>query len=399
MSIKKRFTAILSFLLAFCILLGVCGAFAAVAGETVEVEFTVLEDTEAIFMAKLELQYDHEALELIPNRSFEGDIKWYTFGMPLQPTFRIRENAAPGDYPVTLKILEASGPVGETVLSPEAALLFSEEHVIVERPPVEVPVYYADAATGELVKTETISLTAGQISMLEAGAPEGWEIIGGHSMSVNVSEDGQAVPQSVTFWLAATAPTPEAPPIPTPTSYVTMLPAAAPMAEPSPSPTKSIWVESDGVLVSVTQTLFVERSLGISFWYESDYLMAYDTQAEGEAYDAVIVTPSDPANDHPIFLEIMSLASVEKTAEEFLAEVPASFSLDAYGEVEEVVMDSGEHYRYCAGTRGDVYYEFYTVTGGRVDVCVIMSCPTDALDTYGARLDRLIWSLAFTSAE
>ena len=163
--------------------------------------------------------------------------------------------------------------------------------------------------------------------------------------------------------------------------------------------TKSIWVESDGAMVSVTQTLFVEKSLGVSFWYESDYLMAYDTQVEDEAYGSVIVTPSDPANDQPIFLEIMSLSSVEKTAEEYLAEVPASFSLDAYGAVEEVVMDSGEYYRYCAGTRGDVYYEFYTVTGGKVDVCVIMSCPTDALDTYGARLDRLIWSLAFTSAD
>ncbi len=179
-----------------------------------------------------------------------------------------------------------------------------------------------------------------------------------------------------------------------------MLPFACVSAEElETGATKSIWVESDGAMVSVTQTLFVEKSLGVSFWYESDYLMAYDTRVEDEAYGSVIVTPSDPANDQPVFLEIMSLASVEKTAEEYLAEVPASFSLDAYGAVEEVVMDSGEYYRYCAGTRGDVYYEFYTVTGGKVDVCVIMSCPTDALDTYGARLDRLIWSLAFTAAE
>ena len=177
-----------------------------------------------------------------------------------------------------------------------------------------------------------------------------------------------------------------------------LLPCANAPAEEAGA-TKSIWVESDGALVSVTQTLFVEKSLGVSFWYESDYLMAYDTQVEDEAYGSVIVTPSDPANDQPIFLEIMSLASVNKTAEEYLADVPASFSLDAYGTVEEVVMDSGEYYRYTAGTRGDVYYEFYTVTGGKVDVCVIMSCPTDTLDTYGARLDRLIWSLAFTGAE
>ncbi len=183
------------------------------------------------------------------------------------------------------------------------------------------------------------------------------------------------------------------------TALVMLLCSQATAEEAVTGTTQEIWVESDGALVTVTQTLFVEQSLGLSFWYESDYLMAYDTQVEDEAYGSVIVTPLDPTLDLPIFLEIMSLASVNKTPEEYLADVPTSFSLDAYGAVEEVVMDSGEYYRYTSGTKGDVYYEFYTITGGKVDVCVIMSCPIDSLDSYGARLDRLIWSLTFTSAE
>ncbi len=162
---------------------------------------------------------------------------------------------------------------------------------------------------------------------------------------------------------------------------------------------KIITVETDGVLETVTQTRFVEKTLGVSFWYESEYLMVYDTQVEDEAFGTVIVNPLDPANDQPVFLEIMSVSSLNMTAEEFLANVPASFSLDDCGEVEEAVMDTGEYYRYTAGYKGDVYYEFYTVTGSAVDLCIIMSCPMGAIETYGARLDRLIWSLAFESAE
>ena len=158
---------------------------------------------------------------------------------------------------------------------------------------------------------------------------------------------------------------------------------------------KVITVETDGVLEAVTQTRFVEKTLGIAFWYESEYLMAYDTQVEDEQYATVIVSPSDPENELPVFLEIMSVASLNMTAEEFLDNVPASFTLDDAGAPEEAVMDSGEHYSYMAGYRGDIYYEFYTVTGSKVDICVIMSCPMDAISTYGTRLDRLIWSLEF----
>lgn len=179
------------------------------------------------------------------------------------------------------------------------------------------------------------------------------------------------------------------------TAFVMLFCTASLAEETGDETEKVITVETDGVLETVTQTRFTEKSLGISFWYESEYLMVYDTQVEDEAYGTVIVNPLDPANEMPIFLEIMSVDSLNMTAEEFLSSVPASFSLDDSGAVEEAVMDTGEHYCYMAGYKGDVYYEFYTITGSEVDICVIMSCPMDAIATYGTRLDRLIWSLVF----
>ena len=243
MSIKKCFTVILSFMLAICVLSGACGALAAEAGETVEVEFTVLEDTGSVFAATLELQYDHEAFELVPNRIFDSDIKIYIYGIPLHATFRIREKAAPGDYPVTLKILEASDPMGEAVLSPETALVFSEEQIIVEHPPVEVPVYYYDAATGKLIKTEAIMLPAGWTGMVTGNAPEGYVVTGGQSMEVTISEDGQAVPPIVTFWLATPTPMPTATPTRTPT----------PTATPSPAPTPLVLQQVGGFKAQKTE--------------------------------------------------------------------------------------------------------------------------------------------------
>ena len=230
MNVKKRFCVILSFLLAICMLPVARGAMAAEAGETVEVEFTVLEDTGAVFAATVELMYDHEALELTPNRIFDSDRKIFLYGTLLRASFRIRENAAPGEYPVTLKILEASGPMGEAVLSPETALVFSEERVKAERPPAEVPVYYIDEATGEVLKTETLLLPVGGTSTVTAEAPDGWAVNGAQNIPVTVSGDGQVMPPTVAFWLIMPTPVPTftaAPtPVPTPTS------APAPSGKP-----------------------------------------------------------------------------------------------------------------------------------------------------------------------
>ena len=278
MSIKKCFTVILSFLLAMvlplCSLSEDSSVLTAVAGETVEVEFTVLEDTGAVFAATVELQYDRKALELVPNRIFDGDRKIFTYGMLLRASFRIRENAAPGDYPVTLKILDASDSSGLPVLSPETVLVFSEEHIKVERPPVEVPVYYIDAATGALLKTETKKFSAGQIAMVMAEAPEGWTVNGVQTIPVTVSEDGQAMPPTVTFWLTMPTPTASLTPVPTPTASPTPAPTSSPVPNPTaPQPVSNLRV-TERERTSITLT-----------WDGMDYAGPYKVECRQSGTD------------------------------------------------------------------------------------------------------------------
>ncbi len=271
---------LLALALAMLMLTGAVNAPAAEAGETVTLEFTVLKDTGEIYAATVELMYDHEALELAPNRIFDSDKKIFIYGTLLRASFRIRENAAPGDYPVTLKILDASGPMGEAVLSPETALVFSEEYVTVERPPAEVPVYYIDEATGELLKAETMLLPVGGTSTVTAEAPEGWAVNGAQSIPVTVSGDGQAMPPTVTFWLIMPTPTP------TPTATPTPAPTPTPAA---PQPVTDLRViEKDNRSVTLAWNgmenagpyKVVYRMSGTNKWTSYDGNIVYDTKAE-----------------------------------------------------------------------------------------------------------------------
>ena len=247
-----------------------CGALAAKAGETVTVGFSVLKDTGEIILAKLELQYDHEALELITNQGTDGDIRWYTHGQPLHPAFRVRVNAASGDYPVTLKILGAAAPMGEAILSPENALVFSEEHVTVERSAVEVPVYYM-LTDGSILFTDHAALTVGRTSSVPAKAPEG-SVVGGQSMQVTVSEDGQAVPPCVTFWLATPVPTLTGAPDPTP--MPTEAPSSGPITAPAASRAVSNLRVTDRERTSITLT-----------WDDAEYAGPYKVESRKSGTD------------------------------------------------------------------------------------------------------------------
>ena len=194
---------LLALALALCMLTGVCGAFAAEAGETVEVTFSMLSNPGNAYMIKITLEYDHEALELVPNDIFDMDSYLAKFNENLSAVFRIREDARPGTYPVTIRAVEASDSKGNLAQLPT----YSGAAVTVELPPVEVPVYYFDAATGELLKADSATLPAGRTSTVKAEAPEGWVVTGGQSIQVTVTEDGEAIPSMITFWLAVPEPT------------------------------------------------------------------------------------------------------------------------------------------------------------------------------------------------
>ena len=154
-------------------------------------------------------------------------------------------------------------------------------------------------------------------------------------------------------------------------------------------------VETDGVLETVTQTRFEEKILGISFWYESEYLVVYDSVGEVEDLPTIIINPVGTDSMLPVYMEITAADALGMTPEQFLEEMPGIYGLDEAGPVTEVVMDTGEDFSCRSGLREDIYYEFYTVTGSDVPLCIIVQFPLDAIEGYGARLDRLIWSIAF----
>ena len=222
---------LLALALTLLMLTGACGVLAAEAGETVEVTFNMLTNPGNAYMITIKLEYDHEALELVPNTIFDRDSYMAKFNEYLSAVFRIREGAKPGSYPVAIRVIEAS--TFDTALVPEQDLpTYSEAVVTVELPPVEVTVYYMLAGDGSVVFTESVTLAAGMTSTVTANAPEGYIVIGGQSMQVTVSEDGQAVPPSVVFWLATPTPKPTAAPSPTPSSVPTPPPSPTPTALP-----------------------------------------------------------------------------------------------------------------------------------------------------------------------
>ncbi len=193
---------------------------AAMPGETAEVSFSMLTNPGKAYSIVIALEYDHGALELEPNFIFFGDRKIAQFNENLSAVFRVRKDAKPGSYPVVIRVIEASDY--DAGIIPEQDLpTYSEAVVTVERPPAEVTVYYCDAATGKTIKTEVIALPAGWTGMVTGNAPEGWVITGGQGIEVSISEDGQAMPPVVTFWLAAPTPTPTpgtAPTLPSPSA-------------------------------------------------------------------------------------------------------------------------------------------------------------------------------------
>ncbi len=154
-------------------------------------------------------------------------------------------------------------------------------------------------------------------------------------------------------------------------------------------------VETDGVLETVTQTRFTEANLGITFWYESEYPVVYDSVGEVEGMSTIFVNPVGTDSMLPVYLEITAAATLGMTPEQFLEEMPAVYALEDVGPVTEVVMDTGEDFSCRSGLKDDIYYEFYTITGSQVPLCIIVQFPLDSIEGYGARLDRLIWSIAF----
>ena len=155
-------------------------------------------------------------------------------------------------------------------------------------------------------------------------------------------------------------------------------------------------VETAGMQETVAQSRFTEEQIGFTFLYDSDYLSVYDTLSEDGTAGAVYVNPSDPENTQLISIQFIPAPILGVTAQEYLDEIPMLFELDDVGQMDQIVMDSGVCFSFRAGFKADMYYMFFTLTGGKTDLCLLVRYPLEVIETYGARFDRLIWSFDFT---
>ncbi len=155
-------------------------------------------------------------------------------------------------------------------------------------------------------------------------------------------------------------------------------------------------VETGGIQETVAQSVFTQKQLGFTFQYDSDYLSVYDTVSEDGKTGAVYVNPSDPENKDLISIQIVSASSLGISPEAYLEQVPMAFALDDVGQMDQIVLDSGVAFSFRAGFKGGMYYMFFTLTGGQEDLCLLVQYPLSVIEDYGARFDRLIWSISFT---
>ncbi len=201
---------LLALALALCMIFGSCGALAFEAGETVEVSFSVTSDTGDLSLLRIKLEYDHEALEQLSVADKEGVRSRLigpkvSEGFDFAAVFRIREEARPGVYPVTVRVIEALDNSGAEI--PEERFpTYSEAAVTVKHPPVDVSVYYY--VRGNQLDRRTVTLPAGEVSTVKADIPEGYVADGPAGMRVSVAEDGKTEPEAVIFMLATCTPTP-----------------------------------------------------------------------------------------------------------------------------------------------------------------------------------------------
>ena len=204
--------------LCLALLLTVFPAFAELPGEEVRVVFNPVSQVDNVDKMQIGLEFDENILEL---QRVTVDGKEPPYGRWLEPRsfeaeFRVREDARPGVYTVTARVKEASDREGN-LLGPEQFPVYAEAAVTVKHPPVEVSVYYYVSGWDKPLLTDTVILEPGTDTAVDAVIPEGYVSYGPSNRTVSVSDDGKAVPESVSFLLATCTPAPTPAPTPSPT--------------------------------------------------------------------------------------------------------------------------------------------------------------------------------------
>ena len=137
----------------------------------------------------------------------------------------------------------------------------------------------------------------------------------------------------------------------------------------------------------VTETLY-ESELGFSFWYDAELFYVDGTMSEDG--QSLLIAPIDC--DEPVYLELMTGASIGVSAEGFLA---VNAGPDAEYEIDTT--ETGEEMVWFASSpdyNPDLVQVFFTVSSGEDYVAAVATFPIEFGEGYGARLEGIVGTIS-----
>lgn len=148
----------------------------------------------------------------------------------------------------------------------------------------------------------------------------------------------------------------------------------------------------EGETETIVETLY-QHPENFFFWYPEEYFAVSDISEDpGES---LLISPADPENTLPVYMEILLPAATGMTGEEFLSEMPEMYGLEEISDPESGVTEGGAQITYRMGTFAPIHYVFFSVRDGVRELQIIAQCPMEAVEGYGHRMDQIVWTIGF----
>ena len=182
-------------------------------GEKIAVELVLTANPDKAVAADIILEYDHDVFELVPTAKIGNDRPWLDIiysgipeGTTLRPEFRIKQDAAYGEYTISIRVKQAENKDSEEITT----MVFSSCIVnVCEKKPdqgqeaereiktVQVPVRHVDEE-GKPVFPEYLYMCAEGRHIVNAMNVENYQLVDEDHAEILVDADG-AHPSEVTF--------------------------------------------------------------------------------------------------------------------------------------------------------------------------------------------------------
>ena len=156
---------------------------------------------------------------------------------------------------------------------------------------------------------------------------------------------------------------------------------------PALAETRDTVIYLEGEPEPVTETLY-ETPWGFSFWYDAE-LFTVDA-GQSESGESLMISPKD--SELPIYLEIMTPKAVGVPAERYLEINGMDESNEDVYSCENGGMLKG--FTEYAAFNEEILQGFYVAQTGDEWAAAYISCPVEAWEGYGHRLNRILQTIA-----